>query len=305
MRDHVIWPAPEARFAAQGSTGWLPFAPPGQGVAIVEARLMGEPVQVLLDSGAQSSVIDRGLAERLSLPVTALAPLIVAFGVTGGPQLSRAATVDLQLPGLALTGLRAAMFDIASLAEASGRSFQMILGQDVLKVLVADIDFLAGRMALRAARTYIPPASARPLPARFNGRELLLPGSIEGAALDLVLDTGAAALLALSEAAARAAGLLDGRPVEWTPAIGIGGFARDRLVRAGPVEIAGRAYGRVSVHIYASTRGSPVPRGLVGVQAFDATRLILDLPRGRLLVVEPAELILMKRSGNPDLLTDG
>ena len=303
LHDHLLWPAPSVRFADGRSSGWLDFATPGQGVAIVETEVMGRPVRALLDSGAQSSVIDRGLADRLALPSSAFAPLIVAFGVCGAPQLGHAATLDVQLAGLRLAGLRAAMFDLASLAEATGRPFELILGQDVLKVLVADIDFPAARMALHAADGYVPPAEARALPARSSGRALLVPATIEGARLELMLDTGALALLALSDQAARAAGLLDGRPQQWAPAIGFGGFTRDRLVQAGPVEIAGRPYGEIPVQIYAPGRGAPVPKGLVGVQAFDAFRLILDMPRAALHIAD--SLKLPERPGNQGLLTNG
>ena len=282
LRDHVLWPAPDLVLTPGASgSGWLPFWRPDQGVVIVQARVNGRTVQALVDSGAQTSVIDRALAARLGLPTALAGPLILAFGVSGDPQLGRAATFDLQLGSLSLNGLRAALFDVAALAGASGRPFELILGQDVLHAVVADLDFAAGRLAFHDPAGYSPPPGAAPTPARLKGREVLVPVIVEGARLEVALDTGASSALALSAETAQAAGLLSGRSVGSVPSIGFGGYTRDRLVHVRSFTFAGRTVEDMPVHVYQPS-GDHVPDGLLGVAALTGLRLILDTGRASL-----------------------
>jgi predicted aspartyl protease len=282
LRDHVLWPAPTLVFGGQASSGWLDFARPEAGVPIMRGTVNGAPVEVLLDSGAQSSVVDAGFAARLGLETSMLAPVILAFGVSGGPRLGRTAEMAVRLGDLTLQGLHAAVFDLASIAEASGRAFDLILGQDVLKRVVADLDFPGGRLAFRAPAAFAPPAEARAVPVRGNGRELFAPVTVETAALEAVIDTGATAPLALSAETAEAAGLLSGRRIAWAPSITFGGEGQDRVVRVQTIRFAGETYRDVPVHIYARNGAAPLPQGLIGVEALDRFRAILDVGRGRL-----------------------
>ena len=264
----------------------------------------GRPVQALVDSGAQSSVVDRGLAARLGLATTVLAPVIIAFGVSGAPRLGRTARLEAVLGGLTLRGLRPALFELAQIAAASGRPFDLILGQDVLRRLVAEFDFPGARLAFHAPAGFAPPPDARPVRVRSDGRALFAPITVEGAALEGVIDTGATSALALSAETASAAGLLADRPVDWAPAITFGGAARDRLIHVDNVGFAGQIFRNLPVHVYTPSGVVPLPSGLIGIEAFDRFRVFMDLGRGRLhLVPRPAtpaslEPMFMERPAN-------
>jgi predicted aspartyl protease len=287
FRDKVLWPAPEARFPSAGTTGWLPMLDPHQGVVVLEARLAGRTVRALVDSGAQSSVVDRGLAERLGLPVTAIAPVVVAFGVSGGPQIGRAASLDLTLGGLTIEGLRAAVLDLAPISDAARRPFDLILGQDLLHQVVADFDFPNARLAF-VEPPGAPPAGARALPVRLERRELFTAVSVEGVTIEVVLDTGSSGALALSDETAEAAGLLDGRPVGRAPSLTFGGLSFDRVVRARTLEFADEVFRDVAVHVFSPAQGAPRPSGLLGVEALRRFRLLVDAGRGQVHLVSQA-----------------
>lgn len=277
VRGHVLWPPPRPIFAQGVSSGWIPFTDSSQDLPVVAARVNGAEITALIDSGSQSSVLDRGLAKRLGVAAGQLSPVVLAFGVSGSPRLGRGAAVDVALPGVALRGLHAAIFDLEPVTEASRRDFGLILGQDVLAQVVADIDFPQGRLAFHARQGFTPPPDARAVPARAQGRELLVPVTVEAAPLELVLDTGASGALALSQATAQAAGLLSSRQVGSTPSIGFGGVAQDQVVQAGSVTFAGETRHGVLVHIYAPGQGAPVPSGLLGVGSLEGFRVILDI----------------------------
>jgi predicted aspartyl protease len=288
FRDKVLWPEPETRFPAEGTTGWLPMLDPRQGVVVLEARLAGRTVRALLDSGAQSSVVDRGLVERLALPVMAIAPVVVAFGVSGGPQIGRGASLDLELGGLKVQGLRAAVLDLAPISSAARRPFDVILGQDLLHHVMVDLDFPNARLAFAAPEGASPPEGARLLPVRLQGRELMTAVAVEGVSIEVVLDTGASGALALSDETAEAAGLLDGRPVGRAPSLTFGGLSFDRVVRARTVEFADEVYRDVAVHVFTSAQGAPRPAGLLGVEALKRFRILIDAGRGRVHLLDQA-----------------
>lgn len=287
LRDQWLWPSPKVEFADGASSGWLPMLRPEQQVVIVETRLGGVVLPALIDSGAQSSVIDRATADRLGIEPAAIAPVVLAYGVSGAPKVGRAATFDLQIGGLTLKGVRAATLDLAAISGASGRDFALILGQDVLRTVIADLDFPAGRLSFHAPAAYRPPPGATAAPARLHRRELQAAVAVDSRSLQATVDTGSSAIVALSEETAERAGLLAGRAIGSAPSIGFGGLSRDRVFTADKVEFAGRAFTGVPVHVYRPSAGR-IPDGLLGAGALSAFRVVLDLGRGRLLLVEPA-----------------
>ncbi len=285
IRDNVVWPAPKPAFdGGAASSGWLAFDADSPNIVIFDISLNGAPARALLDSGAQSSVVDRALAARLGLPTSSLTP-VMAFGVSGEPQIGKSATMDVRAGALRLSGLRAATLDLASISAGSGRPFDIILGQDVLRSLIADIDFPNGRLAFFDPPQHVLPARAIASPARSDGRELLVPITVEGEPLEVALDTGASGALALSPASAEAVGLLDGRRTVSAPSITFGGLSQDRVVRAKSLGFAGAEFPDRRVHIYTPPQGARVPAGLLGVEVLGRYRVILDLGRGRLHLV--------------------
>lgn len=285
LRDHVIWPKPRAVFAeGAASSGWLPFSRAFPRLVIVPAQINGRLVHALLDSGAQSSVIDRAFAHSLDLPQSAIAP-VVAFGVSGQAQVGRTARANVSLGALAFNGLTAAVLDIGPIAAASGRKFELVLGQDVFRTVIADVDFTQSRAALHDPARYVLPLEAVEHPARLGKGELLVPIEIEGRRAEVVLDTGASGALALSPQTAAAAGLLDGRPVRSAPTITFGGVSEDRMVRARTVAFADHEHRDVRVHVYNPAPGATIPAGLLGAEILQRYRVILDLTRGRLFLI--------------------
>ncbi len=289
-RETVLWPKPALTFDETGATPWLAYARNAL-VPTVRARFGGREVVALIDSGAQYSVIDRALFDelpdgersRFGLPM-------VAFGVGGGAQLGRGASVAVDLPGLAIRGLRAAVLDLGPLATELGARTLMILGQDVLGEAVLALDPVR-----RYARLFRPDAFVRPpdlVPAAAGRRDggLTAEVSVEGSPVEVMIDTGAAAFLGLSRGAAKAAGLLDGRPQQSEESLVLGRVLRSAAVRARTVTFADHLYRRVSVGVYDQPPLPIFPAGLVGMQAFAGRRLAMDLNAGALFVSRPLDL---------------
>lgn len=289
LRDHVVWRGPTVAFAANGSSGWLPYAEPRAPTPTVEVTVNGQPVRALIDSGAQYSVIDRSLVERLGLTNVFNIPM-VAYGVGGDAQVGRGTTLDVAIGGLRLTGLRAAILGLGPLASDQGLGAALILGQDVLRELVLELDTAEHRVRFLPREGWTPSSSLKPVPVTRSGKALQAGITLEGATVNAVIDTGASAVLAVTRETAEAAGLLDGR--ERTPgqSIVLGGTVRAETVVVRTLTIGDELYRQATVAIYDDVAVPGFPKALVGMAAFENRRLALDLGGPGLFVERPMEI---------------
>ncbi len=292
VRDRLAWPPVEPRFANGRDTPWQALPEQG-GLIEIPVTVNGTPVRAVVDSGAQFSAIDRALAQSLDLPRTLAAP-ILAYGVSGGPSLSHTVTLDLSVPGLAVPRLRAAALDLAAISAATGRDFQLLIGRDVLRHLVVEADFPRDRARFLARHAYRPPRDAILLPLRTRGGAPMLPVTVENAPpQEVLVDTGASGVLALSAAAATQAGLLaPGRPVETAHSVSLGGLSLDRRVTASTLRVGGLTLRETDVQIYRPAANAPAPSGLLGTGLFRQFRMGLDLGGERLVLVRSGLIVV-------------
>jgi len=291
VRQQLVWPTPEIVLAQGRSSGWL-ATPKAGGLIALPARIGEAHVQAVVDSGAQYSAIDTGLAERLRLPAATPLPMI-AFGVSGDPSVTRAVRLDASLgPGrgaLAINGLRAATLDLRPLSGLTRQPFSLLLGRDFLRAVVIQADFPGRRVAFFTPQGWSPPADATPVPIRLEAGGPMAPVRIEDAPpIEVMVDTGATGALALSEASARTAGLFDGRPMRVGQSVTLGGVSQDGMVRARRMEFAGHTLFDLDVQVYRPAANAPVPDGLLGLGVLDRFHIALDLPGARLFLIGPA-----------------
>ena len=286
VKDHVIWRRPDVAFGP--ADDWLAFDAPRTLLPTVEATIARRTVRALVDSGAQFSVIDRALFADLGLARTFDMPLL-AYGVGGGAQVGKGVTLDVGLGGTRVDNLRAAILDLGPLARAEGLSTPLILGQDLLSQGLLDIDLKRRRMRFVARQTPLP-AEVSPIDVRRVGKALGTTISVEGAAIEAVVDTGASGLLALSREAAQGAGLLDGRDQAWGSSLVLGGAVASTQVEARTMTFGDRLYERVSVAIYSDAAAPGYPAALIGMEAFAGQRMVMDMGGGRLLASRALDL---------------
>jgi hypothetical protein len=192
VRQELVWPTPKVVFAGPDGSGWIDLPVPG-GLIDLAARIGGLWVRAVVDSGAQYSAIDTGVAERLALPAATPIPM-VAFGVSGGPSLTRAVSLDVDLGAFALRGLRAATLDLQPLSGLTRQPFSLLLGRDFLRAVVAEVDFPGGRAAFFERGAWRAPPQARPTAVRLQSGGVMVPVKIETAPeVEVMLDTGALA----------------------------------------------------------------------------------------------------------------
>lgn len=279
LRERYLFPHPIVDFAgAREDSGWIALPDPA-GLAELTVHVNGLPLRAVVDSGAQFSAIDQRLAQRLRL-TTAPLPML-ALGVSGRPSITHTVALDLQVGPMQVRGARAATLDLANLSSVLRRPFAILLGRDILQAVVTDLDWPACRMRFVRPEAFRPPTDARVAPTRNDGGALMIPVAIEGAApVDLMVDTGATAEIALSEGAAGRLGLLSGRPMTTGRSVSLGGLSEDRVVYAEVVDFAGRRLTDVEVQIFKPSMKGPLPDGLLGVGVLSRYRTALDLRAG-------------------------
>lgn len=294
VRDRLPWPPLDVAFAGGRETPWLPL-PAGGGLIQVMAAVAGAPVRAVVDSGAQFSAIDAGLAQRLGLPRTLAAPLL-AYGVSGRPQVTHTVSAPLSLPGLSIAALRPAALQLADIAFVTGRDFQLLIGRDVLSQLVVEADFPRARARFLPPQRYRPPPDAIPIPLNRRGAGPTASVQVEGGRpVEALVDTGATGILSLSEAAAQAAGVLaPGRPVAESRSVSLGGVSAVRTTLARSVQVGRLKLRDVPVQVYAPAAHAPAVSGLLGAGLLQPFRMALDLGAGRLWLVPPSPLIISR-----------
>lgn len=291
-RETLLWPKPVLTFGEVGATPWLPYVRYSR-VPTVQVRLGGVEVVALIDSGAQYSVIDRALVATLPSAGRSLFDMpLVAYGVGGGAQVGRGTTLEVDLPGLAIRGLRAAILDLGPLASERGLQTPLILGQDVLGEAVLALDPARRHARLVHRDAFVRPPDLAETTVRRQGSSMVVEVTVEGSVVEAVVDTGASAFLGLSREAATGAGLMDGRPQDSGVSLVLGGAMRAAIVEARTVTFADHLYPRVAVGVFDQPPLPNFPGGLVGMEAFRGRRAAMDLGAGALWLSRPLDLTL-------------
>jgi len=291
-RETLLWPRPVLTFGEGGATPWLPYVRYSL-VPTVRVSLGGLEVVALIDSGAQYSVIDRALVAALPAAGRSLFDMpLVAYGVGGGAQVGRGTTLAVDLPGLAIRGLRAAILDLGPLASAEGLQTPLILGQDVLGEAILALDPARRHARLVHRDAFVRPPDLLATPVRLQGGSMVAEVTVEGSTVGAVVDTGASAFLGLSREAATGAGLMDGRPQGSGVSLVLGGAMRAAIVEARTVTFADHLYPRVPVGVFDQPPLPNFPGGLIGMEAFTGRRVAMDLGAGALFVSRPLDLTL-------------
>jgi predicted aspartyl protease len=289
LRDHVLWRDPAMTFGVDGTSGWVPYDEPRAATPTALVTIAGQTVRALIDSGAQYSVIDGGLFDALGLTRAFDLPL-VAYGVGGGVQMGRGTTLRIALGAMRIVSLRAAILTLGPLAMREGLSAPLILGQDVLGEAVLELDTEGRRLRFHDRADHVLPADVLPVAVGKARGALSTEVTVEGLRVQAVVDTGASALLALGRETAARAGLLDGRPTRRGSSIVLGGAIASQLALARSITVGEQTYRDVETAIYDDVPLPGFPTALVGMEAFEGQRDVMDLGGTALHTSRPLDM---------------
>ncbi|WP_420470048.1 aspartyl protease family protein [Brevundimonas sp. FT23042] len=274
------------------STGWMPFQLIGGTRVYLPATVNGTPSEVLLDSGAEMTVLDKGFAEQLGLAVTGE---VAASGTGGVGTAQFARHVNIDLGGIRFVDRTVAVIDLAQISQALGRPLTVILGKDAFNALVIDLDFAAQTIAFHEVGSFVAPEGATELALTSTGTLRAVALSIEGRSPALFdLDTGNGSALLIYPAYAQAEGLLRDRPSSTVMAGAVGGIRESGIATIRSLDIGGfvvRDVPAVFPPAGPSAVDSDRTVGNVGMGVLARFRLITDFDGGRMWLAATPEAL--------------
>lgn len=274
--------------APKSGNRWTPLLADPDAV-IVTGTVLGERVRVLIDTGSAATMVDAALAERLGLKPAE------SRGVRGDVDsvtLSAGDTLGFEVGGVKLATDRYFVTDFRPIFGADSGAPHVILGIDVLKDAVLDMDLPARRLAIRPRAGFQPGKdSERFAVARSARGQLFIPIVLEGKApVVAALDLGSSNPLTVSPALADTLGLLQGRQVSSAATGGIDGISISRTISVSKLQLGQSPLNDVPCEVLAKTDASLVPAKL-GMPVLERFGFALDVTGGALWL-RPASRLL-------------
>ncbi len=266
----------------RGSTDWIPFGGAEEGRIYLPVTVNGRAATAILNSGAGTAVLDTAFAVSAGLKQLGAVPLTGENAVGAGALIPG---VELGLGGATLKGATVTTTDLRSLGVAQ----PVVMGEDIFRGAVVDIDFPGRRLALHDPASFRPPSGSIALPLVEDGGDELVPISVEGGPPALfILDTGFPLALRVSPHLATAQHLLAGRPSVAVSAGGIGGSAPGRIASLRRLSLGGVDFSNVPAMFsdaWPSATYTDRIQGLLGVGLLSRFRVIVDWPGERLYLI--------------------
>lgn len=269
------------------STGAIPFKFIRGNRIYIPATVAGQPVEVLLDSGAEMTILDKGWAERAGLKIEGR---VVATGAGGQAEAAFARGVTIEVGGLRLPDLTVGAIDLDAVSKALGTPLPVILGADIFKQLIVDLDFEARTIAFHEPEGFQPPPGAATVPVKESSSGIrTVPISIEGGPpVQVDFDIGNGAPFILGAAYWEPRRLLEGRPSSTTLSGAVGGLHEKPIASLRSLEFGGVRFRDVPAIFDRSTASafdSDRSLGNVGLPLLARFRMMTDYPNDRLYLV--------------------
>ena len=282
-------------WSAQGAEAPAPLAElalnTAFGLPLIEVSVDGSaPRLVGVDTGATQTFLDRGWLEELEVPIQEMGSSQQPGGVV---RIGRATGLDLGLGDSSWTGRAVGAVDMQHLEGAIGLRLYGILGHDLFRAFVVELDYGAGVLRLHKPATFVAAESGEEIPLTFVGTKPLVAMRItrrDGTELEasILLDTGSTQALTLAPHF-RPRVLVPGQARLEARGWGFGGKdsiglqLRTRAARLGSHVFENLVtYSRVND----GTRGKSSWDGLIGGELLRRFRVVIDYSRS-VMLLEP------------------
>ncbi len=296
--DDAVFARPQARRAysfapgTAGTTGPIAFDFFNNNRIYIPAIVNGVETPVLLDSGAETSVLSAAFAGRIGV---AAASQVTAVGSGGTQDAGLANGVEIKVGPLTLSDLTVGIIDLAGVEKQLGRPLPVILGKEVFNELIVDIDFDQRTIAFHDRASFVPPAGARRLESLEHNGIRTIEASVEGRpAARFDFDIGNGSPLLLASGYVEAERLRDGRPVSKTLSGAIGGLRTAETLTVRQLTIGGVALTDVPATVPpagASAVDGERVKGNIGLPILSRFRVATDFAGNRVYLTPQPERI--------------
>lgn len=254
----------------------------------LKGQVAGHATDMMLDSGAGMTVIDKSFAESIGIKAESTMPVQGAGGTVQG---GVAKIAEIKIGDFVLKDSRVLLLDLSSFTAKLGRPMPVVLGRNVFDAAVVDIDFPRQRIALHEPRGFAAPtgAIALPLTRTTTGvREVMV--SLEGRApVASTFDLGNGGAVLVSKTYADQQTLLQGRRSAPTLAGGVGGLTTHDVAMVGSLGLGGLTLHDIPAVFNRDERELPSHGLNIGIAVWKRFRLLIDYSRSTLWLIPDAQ----------------
>ena len=261
------------------STAWLPLTLPDGLHMFVRGTVAGRASDIMVDSGAQFTVLSQSFAKQLRLKQSG--HMRVA-GTVNAQGAALAPGVDVQIGTLSLSKLTVLVTDLREVETRMGRSVPVVVGSELFNGAVVDIDYPGTRIAFHDPARYQPEPEARPARLLPGDRgDMLVEASVEGLPAALFsIDTGSHDTVSLFGGFVEKNGLLQNRsPRSRRPSHGVGGSREATIATLKSFSIGGFEMHDMPATFHDAEEGAFSARdiaGNLGAEVLKRFRVALD-----------------------------
>jgi len=273
------------------STGPIRYNPFTGTRIYIPAKVNGRDVEVLLDSGADTTILDKTFAESIGRKMVGSG---VATGSGGEQAAGYAKDVTIQIGTMTLNLPTVGVIDLAEVANRIAIPLPVILGKDVFLQSIVDIDPSKPTISFHEPSTFTPPPGATVVPLEPLGSLRVVPVSVEGLPdAPMIFDLGNGGYMSLTPAYWQQHKLLDGRRHSTRSSGAIGGEQINSVATLKTIRFAGVTFHDVPAEFNAPNIETDSDReaGNVGMPLLRRFRMIIDFQNSRMFVIPLPERV--------------
>ncbi|WP_296599445.1 aspartyl protease family protein [Phenylobacterium sp.] len=258
----------------------------------IPATVNGVPAPVMLDSGAETTVLDNAFAESLGIKPTAV---VDAVGTGGRDVAELASGVTIKVGDVELRDMTVALLDLKPIAAAIGRPLPVVLGKEVLNALTVQLDFADKTITFHDPARFKPEPGAVAVPVSNVSGLHAIPASIEGGKPVLMdFDLGNGQPLLVFPSYWKPQGMLADRPTSKGLSGAVGGIRPRTVASVKTLTIAGVTLRDIPA-VFGDEDNSAFntghTSGNIGMPILGRFDVTTDYSRGRLLLKPRADAI--------------
>jgi hypothetical protein len=252
----------------------------------IPATVNGQATHVLLDSGAETTVLDKTWAEKMGIKPSAA---VVAVGTGGRQEAELASGVTIRIGALELNNITVALIDLSAVEKLIGRPLPVVLGKEVFNELVIDLDFEGKTIAFHDPQVFQAPAGAVETPVVMANGIRSVPVSVEGAPpVQFDFDLGNGGPLIVYSSYWKSHGLLaDGRGKSKTLSGAVGGLREQQVATVRSLTFGGATFTDIPT-VFTDDRGESAESnrtlGNIGLPILSRFRMYADFSHDRLFL---------------------
>ncbi len=252
-----------------------------------------EPLEMALDSGGVRTTLDEAVARKLGLDLSVKA---LSSSAKGTQEISAIKGLTLRLAGLEVAEPVILSYPLAFLSEKLGRRVDGIIGVELLRKYVVEIDYPNSQLRIFAPESFVYAGAGEAIPVTYDRRLPIVAGSItpfggEPIPARFQVDSGGArADVMLWKGFVGKHGLLSGaRDVIEVPVTGFGGTTTQKQGRIQAMQVGQITVTEPTVGLNNFQYGDPkIFDGNLGSHFLKQFKVIFDLPHDRLILERPA-----------------